>query len=70
MAAAEYLLSSGKLKRLLPPKTNPAPVYASFALAGAGMLATFFGRTPSYYAMWSLAFLTFGLAVYYTVKQL
>ena len=70
LAAAAYLLYTEKLKRLLPPKTNPTPVYASFALAGIGMLATFLGRAPAYYAMWTLSFLTFGLVVYYTVKQL
>lgn len=70
LSAAAYLFSSGRLKRVLPPKTNPLPVGAALALSAAGVLATFLGRDYAYYAMWTLAFLIFGLAVYYTVKQL
>ena len=39
-------------------------------LPAAAMLGALFNTTVAYYAMWALAIVVFGLAVYYTVKQL
>ena len=39
-------------------------------LSAAAMLTALFSTTLAYYAMWALAIVVFGLAVYYTVKQL
>ena len=56
--------------KLLPPKADKLPVYASCGLSALALLASLLGGGISYYAMWALAAVVFALAVYYTVKQL
>ena len=64
------LAKQGKLKRLLPASADLLPVYVACGLSAAAMLGALFNTTVAYYAMWALAIVVFGLAVYYTVKQL
>ena len=67
LAAAVLLLRSGKL---LPPKADRTQVYAACALSIAALAVSLINATAAHYAMWALAFITFGLVVYDTVKQL
>lgn len=64
------LVKLRKLGKLLPEKADRLPIYVCAALSVAGLAATFMGTTIAYYTMWLLAFVTFALVVYYTVKQL
>ena len=59
-----------KLDKLLPAKADPLPVYVACGLSLAAMVIVLFSSTAAYYVMWALAIIVFGLAVYYTVKQL
>ena len=59
-----------KLDKLLPAKADPLPVYVACGLSLAAMVIVLFSSTAAYYVMWALALIVFGLAVYYTVKQL
>lgn len=70
LAAVVYLTKNGKLGRLLPPKADPLPVYVACGLSIAAIAVALVSSTIAYYAMWALAMVVFGLAVYYTVKQL
>lgn len=70
LAAVVYLTKNGKLVRLLPPKADPLPVYVACGLSIAAIAVALVSSTIAYYAMWALAMVVFGLAVYYTVKQL
>ena len=70
LAALAVLTKNGKLNKLLPPKADKLPVYASCGLSALALLASLLGGGISYYAMWALAAVVFALAVYYTVKQL
>lgn len=70
LAAAAFLVKSGKLVKLLPAKADPLPVYVACGLSAAAMAVALISTTTAYYAMWALAMVVFGLAVYYTVKQL
>lgn len=70
LAAIAYLLKQGKLEKLLPSSADPLPVYAACGLSFAAMVIALVSQTAAYYAMWGLAIVVFGLAVYYTVKQL
>ena len=70
LIAVALLAKQGKLKKLLPAKADPLPVYVACGLSAVAMLGALFNATVAYYAMWALAIVVFGLAVYYTVKQL
>ena len=70
LIAAALLTKLEKLGKLLPAKASHLPVYAACGLSAADMLTALFSTTLAYYAMWALAIVVFGLAVYYTVKQL
>lgn len=70
LIAAAVLLRRGKLEKLMPAKADPLPVYAACGLSVAALAVALVSRTAAYYAMWGLAIVVFGLAVYYTVKQL
>ena len=70
LIAAALLTKLEKLGKLLPAKASHLPVYAACGLSAAAMLTALFSTTLAYYAMWALAIVVFGLAVYYTVKQL
>lgn len=64
------LVKQGKLDKLFPAKADPLPVYVACGLSVVGMLVVLVNTTIAYYAMWAMAIVVFGLAVYYTVKQL
>ena len=64
------LLKQGKLVKLLPAKADPLPVYVACVLSVVAILSVLLSTTIAYYSMWGLAIVVFGLAVYYTVKQL
>ena len=51
-------------------KADPLPVYVACGLSAVAMAVALISTTTAYYAMWALAMVVFGLAVYYTVKQL
>lgn len=68
--AVALLVKQKKLTKFLPAKADSLPIYVSAALSVIGLAATFLGTTIAYYTMWVLAFVTFALVVYYTVKQL
>ena len=70
LVAAVLLTKLGKLGKLLPAKASHLPVYVACGLSAAAMLAALFNTALAYYATWILAIVVFGLAVYYTVKQL
>lgn len=70
LAVAALLVKRGKLGRLLPAKADPLPVYVACGLSAVAMAVALISTTTAYYAMWALAMVVFGLAVYYTVKQL
>ena len=70
LLAVALLTKQGKLKKLLPASADPLPVYVACGLSAVAMLGTLFSSIVAYYAMWALAIVVFGLAVYYTVKQL
>ena len=70
LIAVALLTKQGKLKKLLPASADPLPVYVACGLSAVAMLGALFSSIVAYYAMWALAIVVFGLAVYYTVKQL
>jgi hypothetical protein len=70
LIAAALLAKQKKLGKLLPAKADLTPVYAAAIISGVALLASIFSTVIAYYAMWVLAIVVFGLAVYYTVKQL
>lgn len=70
LAAAALLVKSGKLGKLLPAKADPLPVYVACGLSVVALVIALVSSTAAYYAMWALGMVVFGLAVYYTVKQL
>lgn len=53
-----------------PAKTDPVPVYMACGLSVIAVAVALLNAVAAYYAMWVLAIVVFGLAVYYTVKQL
>lgn len=59
-----------KLGKLLPAKADPLPVYVACGLSLAAIAVAVINSVAGYYAIWALAVVVFGLAVYYTVKQL
>ena len=70
LIAVALLTRQGKLSKLLPASADPLPVYVACGLSAAAMLGALFSTIVAYYAMWTLAIVVFGLAVYYTAKQL
>nr|WP_325297897.1 hypothetical protein [uncultured Dysosmobacter sp.] len=70
LAVVAFLTKSGRLGKLLPPKADPLPVYVACGLSAAAVAAALFSTVIAYYTMWALGMVVFGLAVYYTVKQL
>ena len=70
LAAVAFLLKKGKLRKLLPAKADPSPIYVASGISILAILTPLFSTTISYYATWALALVVFGLTVYYTVKQL
>ena len=64
------LTKQGKLTKLLSAKSQPTPVYVACGLSVLALAASLLSTVVAYYAMWALAIVVFGLAVYYTVKQL
>ena len=70
LVAIALLAKQKKLGKLLPAKADLTPVYAACAISVVVLLASLVSTVVAYYAMWVLAFVVFGLAVYYTVKQL
>ena len=70
VAALAVMAKANKLPKLLPAKTNLAPIFVTCALSVVTVAAGLISTTIAYYAMWVLAAAVFGLAVYYTVKQL
>ena len=64
------LAKQGKLTKLLSAKSQPTPVYVACGLSVVALAASLLSTVVAYYAMWALAIVVFGLAVYYTVKQL
>ena len=70
VAALAFMVKSKKLAKLLPAKADPMPIYVACGLSIVTLAAGLISTTIAYYAMWVLAAVVFGLAVYYTVKQL
>lgn len=70
LAVIAFLVKQGRLGRLLPAKADTLPVYVALGLSAAAMAVALISTTAAYYVMWALAMVVFGLAVYYTVKQL
>lgn len=70
--AGDFVGSGGTEKAGQAPssKGRPLPVYVACGLSLAAMVIVLFSSTAAYYVMWALAIIVFGLAVYYTVKQL
>ena len=64
------LAKQGKLSKLPSAKADLTPVYTACALSIVALAAALVSPVIAYYAMWVLAIAVFGLAVYYTVKQL
>jgi hypothetical protein len=70
LAVVAWMTKQGKLQKVLPASADPLPVYVACGLSLVALLAALISTTTAYYAMWLLAIVVFGLAVYYTVKQL
>ena len=70
LIAVTLLAKQKKLTKLIPAKADLMSIYASCAISCVALLAAIFSTVIAYYAMWALAAVVFGLAVYYTVKQL
>ena len=70
LAVVALLTKQEKLGHLLPANADPLPVYVACTLSAIALIAALFSTAVAYYAMWTLAIVVFGLAVYYTVKQL
>ena len=65
-----WLAMNEQLRELLPADADLMPIYAAGGLSAAAVVLGLFSAAVAYYAMWALAIVVFGLAVYYTVKQL
>ena len=70
LIAVAVLAKQGKLAKLLSAKADLTPVYTACGLAVVALAAALVSPVIAYYAMWALGIVVFGLAVYYTVKQL
>jgi hypothetical protein len=56
--------------RILPAGAGYTAIYACCGLSVIAVVLALLSTTIAYYALWALALVIFGLAVYYTVKQL
>ena len=70
LIAIAVLTKLGKLNKLLSAKSQPTAIYVACILSVVALAASLLSTVVAYYAMWVLAIVVFGLAVYYTVKQL
>lgn len=70
LIAVAVLAKQGKLAKLLSAKADLTPVYTACGLSVVALAAALVSPVIAYYAMWALGIVVFGLAVYYTVKQL
>lgn len=70
LALVAVLAKQGRLARLLPAASQFTTLYAACGLSAVALAVSLLGTVAAYYAMWVLAIVVFGLAVYYTVKQL
>lgn len=59
-----------KQGKLISEKAGFPAVYAACGLSVAALALSLLGPVIAYYIMWVLAIVVFGLAVYYTIKQL
>jgi len=67
MIAVAVLVKQGKL---VSDKEGLPAVYAACGLSVVALAVSLLGPVIAYYTMWVLAIVVFGLAVYYTIKQL
>lgn len=65
-----WLVKAKKLTKLMPAHADPVAVYVACGLSVVTVAAGLISTSIAFYAMWVLAAVVFGLAVYYTVKQL
>ena len=63
-------LKRGNLQKMVDANMDSTPVYLACGISAVALAVAFVGSTVAYYAMWTLAVVVFGLAVYYTVQQL
>ena len=70
LAVLAFLVKQGKLGKLLPAQADSLPVYVACGLSAVALAVALVSSVIAYYATWVLAVVVFGLAVYYTVKQL
>ena len=70
LAAVAFLVSSGKLSKLLSAELHAPLIYISCALSASGLICALIGPSAAYSALIGLAMVIFGLVVYDTVKQL
>lgn len=67
MIVVAVLVKQGKL---VFEKDGLPTIYASCGLSVVALAVSLLGPVIAYYTMWVLAIVVFGLAVYYTIKQL
>jgi hypothetical protein len=67
MIAVAVLVKRGKL---ISDKAGLPVVYTACGLSVVALAVSLLGSVIAYYTMWVLAIVVFGLAVYYTIKQL
>lgn len=67
MIVVAVLVKQGKL---ISDKEGLPAVYAACGLSVVALAVSLLGPVIAYYTMWVLAIVVFGLAVYYTIKQL
>lgn len=67
MIVVAVLVKQGKL---ISDKAGLPAVYTSCGLSAVALAASLLSSVVAYYTMWVLAIVVFGLAVYYTIKQL
>ncbi len=67
---AEYAKGKVGKVQILPAEAGYMVIYGCCVLSVVAVVAALLSTTIAYYALWMLALVVFGLAVYYTVKQL
>lgn len=70
LAAVVWLVKTKKLTKLVPANADLLAIYVACGLSAVALVVALISSGFAYYAMWGLAAVVFGLAVYYTVKQL
>lgn len=70
IAAMILVAVLAKQGKLISDKAGLPVVYAACGLSAAALALSLLGPVIAYYIMWALAIVVFGLAVYYTIKQL